>query len=355
MGKKMEFDLAEFLKIPIPSEPEIMAGWRGDVGRPIVTVLCSTYNQDIYIEDAIRGILIQKTDFPFEVIIHDDASTDGTAEIVLEYAKRYPNLIKPILQKENQHTLGNKPSSLSLPSAKGDYIAWCEGDDFWITKDKLCKQLEAARKYNCDLVFTSASLLSGRSVIGRMSDHYDRSRVVSLKEVVFGGGVYCPTPSLFIARHTVAFVIEQEWFRTAPVGDVFFQAAGAARLGAYFIAEDTCVYRTLARGSWSAKSRTREEIDYSLNKMIVSIDGVSNFLGDDSKMLRNQMVGDAYYFHAMLHLREKEYDRFLDCMKNAQKVIVRRSKGFRIFSKLCMTPRIARCLAQYRIAKKQRS
>lgn len=345
MGKKMEFDLAEFRKIRIPSEPEIMAGWRGDFGRPIVTVLCSTYNQDIYIEDAIRGILIQKTDFPFEVIIHDDASTDRTAEIVLEYAKRYPNLIKPILQKENQHKLGNKPSSLSLPSAKGDYIAWCEGDDFWIKKDKLCKQLEAARKYNCDLVFTSASILSGRSIIGRMSDHYDKSRVVSLKQVVFGGGAYCPTPSLFIAKQTVACVLKQEWFRTAPVGDVFFQAAGAARFGAYFIAEDTCVYRTFARGSWTAKRRTYEEIDGALERMIISIEGLASILGDNSKALSRQMLANTYYLHGLHHLKERNYISFSSCMTQANQLVEERSKGFALFCRLRTFPRLARFLA----------
>ena len=70
--------------------------------KPLVSILCVTYNQKDYIAQTIEGFLIQKVDFPIEIIIHDDASTDGTAEIVQEYANKYPELIRPILQKENQ-------------------------------------------------------------------------------------------------------------------------------------------------------------------------------------------------------------------------------------------------------------
>jgi glycosyltransferase involved in cell wall biosynthesis len=72
------------------------------MNKPLVSICCITYNHAPYIRDAIEGFLMQETNFPFEIIIHDDASTDGTSEIVKEYADKYPDLIIPILQKESQ-------------------------------------------------------------------------------------------------------------------------------------------------------------------------------------------------------------------------------------------------------------
>jgi glycosyltransferase involved in cell wall biosynthesis len=118
---------------------------KGD--KPLVTICCITYNHAPYIRDAIEGFLMQKTNFPFEIIIHDDASTDGTTEIVKEYADKYPNLIVPILQKENQYSKGVKILSNHLwKKVSGEYIASCEGDDYWTDPLKLQKQVDFLEK-----------------------------------------------------------------------------------------------------------------------------------------------------------------------------------------------------------------
>lgn len=110
---------------------------------PLVSVCCTTYNQETYIRDAIEGFLMQRTTFPIEIIIHDDASTDNTANIVRDYAGRFPQLIFPIFQKENQYSKGIKPAAAySWPKAKGKYIALCEGDDYWTDELKLQKQVD---------------------------------------------------------------------------------------------------------------------------------------------------------------------------------------------------------------------
>lgn len=110
--------------------------------EPLVSIICNTYNHENYIRDAIEGFLMQETDFPFEIIIHDDASTDKTADIVREYEKKYPDLIKPIYQTENQYSKGCKiNSTFNFPRAKGKYIAFCEGDDFWVDPKKLSIQV----------------------------------------------------------------------------------------------------------------------------------------------------------------------------------------------------------------------
>jgi glycosyltransferase involved in cell wall biosynthesis len=110
---------------------------------PLVSICCITYNHEIFIRDAIEGFLMQKSTFPIEIIIHDDASTDKTAEIVAEYANKYPELIFPIFQTENQFSKGIKISATYVwPKAKGKYIALCEGDDYWTDPFKLQKQVD---------------------------------------------------------------------------------------------------------------------------------------------------------------------------------------------------------------------
>ena len=104
----------------------------------MVIVICATNNQENYIRDAIESFLMQETDFPFEIIIHDDASTDNTPGIIKEYHSRYPEIIKPIIQKENQYSKGGfKPSVYAAEYSNGKYLALCEGDDYWINNNKL--------------------------------------------------------------------------------------------------------------------------------------------------------------------------------------------------------------------------
>lgn len=129
----------EFLDEPIPITSQ---QWReGTI--PQVSISCITYNHENYIRNAIEGFLMQKTTFPVEILIHDDASTDKTAEIVREYEKKYPQLIKPIYQTENQYSKGiGVSTTFQFPRALGKYIALCEGDDYWIDPLKMQKQVD---------------------------------------------------------------------------------------------------------------------------------------------------------------------------------------------------------------------
>ena len=108
-----------------------------------VSILCLVYNHEPYLRKCLDGFVNQKCNFEYEVLIHDDASTDKSAEIIREYEQKYPNIIKPIYQTENQYSKGVKISAtFQYPRAQGEYLAWCEGDDFWDDVNKLQMQVD---------------------------------------------------------------------------------------------------------------------------------------------------------------------------------------------------------------------
>ena len=140
------------------AEKEITKNWKSDPSKPAVSISCCTFNHERFIEDALEGFLIQDTDFPFDILIHDDASTDRTAAIIREYQQQYPNLIKPIYQTENQFSQGKKVARLNRNRAEGRYIAFCEGDDYWISAEKLQRQFDVLNQ-NQDIGMVHTEIL----------------------------------------------------------------------------------------------------------------------------------------------------------------------------------------------------
>ena len=140
------------------SEDEIIKSWKNNLTNPLVSICCTSYNHEKFIEKNLEGFLIQETSFPFEILVYDDASTDKTVNIIKEYVTKYPNLIKPIYQKENKYSQGIQTMvEYNIFRAKGTYIAFCEGDDYWIDPYKLKIQIEEMKKYpNLDMSFHPA-------------------------------------------------------------------------------------------------------------------------------------------------------------------------------------------------------
>ena len=109
----------------------------------MVTIRCLTYNHEPYIRQCLDGFVMQKTNFRFEAIVHDDASTDGTAIIIREYAEKYPDIIRPIYETENQYSKHDGSIRRIMDAhTHGKYVALCEGDDYWIDPYKLQKQVD---------------------------------------------------------------------------------------------------------------------------------------------------------------------------------------------------------------------
>jgi len=122
------------------TEEDIIKEWEGDIDKPIVSICTITYNHEKYISQALDSFLMQKCNFPFEIIIDDDCSIDKTADIIKEYKERYPNIIKANLRQKNVGMFINGFENIN--KAKGKYIALCDGDDYWIDPYKLKKQVE---------------------------------------------------------------------------------------------------------------------------------------------------------------------------------------------------------------------
>lgn len=122
------------------TQDEIMRGW-GANSEIVVSIHCLAYNHEKFIQQSLDSFLSQETNFPFEVVVHDDASTDSTQKIIKEYEKKYPKIIVPIYETENQFGQGTLNGIISK-KIRGSFVAFCEGDDFWISSHKLQDQID---------------------------------------------------------------------------------------------------------------------------------------------------------------------------------------------------------------------
>lgn len=131
------------------------------MSEPLVSIICEVYNHEPYIQQCLEGFVMQRTSFPFEILIHDDASTDGSAGIIKEYEAKHPDLFRPIYQQENQYSKGiNIWFNIQFPRAKGKYIAICEGDDYWTDPLKLQKQVVFMENhYECSMCFHKVDVI----------------------------------------------------------------------------------------------------------------------------------------------------------------------------------------------------
>lgn len=286
------------------SEAEITATWQGDIIKPTVSILCATFNHIDYIRYAIHGFLIQETTFPFEIIINDDASTDGTAEVVRQYTSLYPNIIKPILHKTNQYSRGVKPISILYPLAKGNYIAVCEGDDLWTSKDKIAKQYAAMEaNKRASVCFHSAlefdELLKKSELICNYSD---TTKVIPPETIITNRGGSMPTAALFYRNEDIEKMLQS--YKNAPIGDFFLQSYLALKGEVIYLPEPMSIYRRNAKGSWTSNQQDKTKQSLYYKEMIKAIDSfygnVQNF-----EHSHNLIIPLVFYLKAYL-LQDKK-------------------------------------------------
>lgn len=241
--------------------------------NPLVTVLCLTYNQAGLIRDALEGFVAQRAPFRFEVLVHDDASTDGTAEIVREYQARYPELIRGVFQTENQTSKGIAVSRAFLyPLIRGRFVALCEGDDWWTDPDKLCKQVEALRAHpEADICAHRTLCLRDGQPHGYQAPRL-RDCVIPAEEVILGGGNFVATSSLMCRREAY---MRQTPMRDVLVNDYVLQIQGSLRGGMVYLDDCMSVYRTGIPGSWTSLNGKwlSDEVRAELKRMLDALDG----------------------------------------------------------------------------------
>lgn len=240
------------------TEQEIMSTWLGNDDIPLLTIRSVTYNQVNYISDALDGFLSQITSFRFEVIIHDDASTDGTSDIIRSYAEKYPNIIVPIIQKENQYSKHNGGIRKAIaPYIRGKYIALCEGDDYWTNPYKLERQIAYMEAHpECSMTFHSVNYEQNCKII--KNDRITKNETdISCEMIIRGGGKYIATPS--ICCKTSEFMKYPEFRLKADVGDYPLQILLATLGSVHYFPDIWGVYRVSSIGSWSEKQQKSKD------------------------------------------------------------------------------------------------
>lgn len=230
------------------TQDEIIKDWKNTSSSdPLVSISCITYNHINYIEQCLDGFLEQETDYPFEILIHDDCSTDGTTEIIQKYSTKYPDIIKPMYETENQYQKGKPAGSLiwNIPRARGKYIALCEGDDYWIDENKLQMQVNFLEKnpeygmcYTKSKQFLQEKGRYGKKTFGEKINSYDD---------IFVNGNRIPTPSVVCRKELMSEFSEKfssqskKWI----MGDLPLWLFIFKNSNVKFLNQETCVYRVL--------------------------------------------------------------------------------------------------------------
>ena len=239
--------------------------------EPLVSVCIAAYRHEKYIRGTLDGILNQKVDFPFEILIHDDASPDATPDIIREYAARWPDIIKPLFEEENQYCRNiSMDGTFNFPRAKGRYIALCEGDDYWCDDTKLARQIAYMQAHpDCTFCFTNGTIHdeSGTRPDRPFLPYYPEDTNIlpsgdgdlQLADLVRLN--FIPTASFVFPRETLRALPDSFQTHQTQYGDMrlklFLTAAGRA----HYMARNTVVYRenvpTSAFQIWKREDRAK--------------------------------------------------------------------------------------------------
>lgn len=243
---------------------------------PKVSVCIITYNHANYVADCLESILAQEADFQIEVVISDDCSTDNTQAIIRDYGARYPNIIRPILRERNAGPTANLYDAIA--HCRGEFIAFCEGDDYWLDKRKLERQVRQLEAHGEKVNLSFHAALKVTEAKRSISEIcvYSSTRFTA-SEVIRAGGGFMPTASLVIRRRA----LEQlpVWLTDMPIGDYFIQAIAAAGGGALYLPQVMSAYRWKSSSSLVAKDRDVSRRWHYCIKMLQGLENLDKHLG----------------------------------------------------------------------------
>lgn len=220
----------------------------------MVSIQCLVYNHEPYLRQCLDGIVMQKTNFRFEAIVHDDCSTDGSRKIIEEYADKYPDIIKPIYETENQYSKNDGSlRRIVYAHLKGKYIAICEGDDYWIAPNKLQMQVDALET-NPDCSFCYTGFIN----VNENGQEIGRPNYEHLMEVSHSGDILIDLlDGNFVMTCTTCFrkdVIMSELNTIVPCKYDYSLFLTASVLGrAYYIPSKTAAYRKTSTGAMATQ------------------------------------------------------------------------------------------------------
>ncbi len=269
---------------------------KNKMNKTLVSICCITYNQKNYIKQCLDGFLMQKTDFKFEVLIHDDCSTDGTTEIIQEYEQKYPDIIKPLYENENQFSKGGPVLNIyNFPRVKGKYVAICEGDDYWTDPYKLQKQvdfLEANPDYsicfhNVKRVFENLSVpedIFPEQVVLSSVWNFSKDALLECN--------FIPTNSVMYRWASVENIVGKIPDKILP-GDWYLHLLFAQQGKIHFIEDVMSVYRVNQGGIWGAISQETRLLRFSLKIFNFYFNVYNNFAYKNPK-----------YYHELLKICE---------------------------------------------------
>lgn len=235
-----------------------------------VSICCTAFNHEDYIEQALQSFLTQKTTFRYEILIHDDASTDRTASIIKRYEELFPDKIHCIYQKENQYSQGKSVGKNLFEIAQGEYIALCEGDDFWIDTNKLQIQYDFMN-VNPDYSLCAHSgyhtYETGRSK-NNLFRPFKESITVPTDEIIREW--LFPTASLFY-RKSNRMTYEIPFAQDAPCGDYPLAIYLSLQGKVYYFDRPMCAYRNQSKSSLSAKAAIDDKYWTDFNNRIIKM------------------------------------------------------------------------------------
>lgn len=310
-------------------------------GTPLVSVHCATYNHGRYIKDALEGFVSQRTNFPFEVFVHDDASTDSTARIIREYAERFPSLIVPILQEENQRSKGIPILRTHvLPKMRGRFIAFCEGDDYWCDDGKLQMQVDCLESqpeavacvHNTEMVGSEGNRLGYASTVRK-------SGMLEMSALVRESGAY-HTSSLMCRKSYYEQPIPEFVSMTRGVGDYPMRLALAFSGGIYYLDRVMSVYRFQVEGSWSARmARDSAAAAQTRESVMAMLEGANEYSNHEHSELFEWAIKEQRY--ALMDLRHEWKD-----MMSSEMRTIRATKPLRHRARIALSA-INRSLGEY--------
>lgn len=293
------------------SEFEILDRVKADWSKPSVTFLCTTYNQKDYIGQTIESFLVQKTSFPYQILIHDDKSTDGTIDVIESYRLRYPNIIKCIYQDENKYSQGISPILIAAKESDGDYIALCEGDDYWNNEYKIENQFNLMiSDDSISMVVAPGERLRDGELFSDLHCYYGPNKKnVTAQDILDVPGMFAPTPSYMVKKSYL--INADEAFIGAPVKDTFIELYCAVFGKLIYSPEVGSVYRLAAKNSWSetmASNKINNQLKFidAMQQTIERSRSIKGFEGLDWSVKLSAM----YYTLALYYLQEKEFENF---------------------------------------------